>query len=418
MSSSIPKVAAKALDGTYSVRTRDLHAQRHAEIEVAPLPHVAIEAAAKLLDYVVEAVIGRGKRLEPGQNVGVPLGIDGHEDIPALFLGVRAVEHEAPTGGFFAKVRGTANYGVLRLTDLPWPNQDTSPTDALEALATLMLYRANCRLVTGDNEGALQELRDSLALAPGNADDPPSFAPPDDSTLNWQNHLTYLRLAELTDVDSEREACRREAYTRFPWLARRELGCLPADLTELSEPALVEDVKNLIAHNLEYPHASAGPHEAMCFLASPIWFADEHGDVGRAPALVPVGFVDYYFGGRLAEPEIADALALLAARCILRYAAAPWELAAHTKDARQMYAGPSTVQMPGAAIPYRPWQMLASAVVAEAARYMHAGATLDELHAIFGLRDEPALVASLRAKVEQLGPWETSQYMAALGVPS
>ena len=413
---NIQKLVSDLGDGAFSVRTIGLRAHRHAEIEIAPIPFGAVEAAAKLVDYVVDAVIGKGKQLKAGENVGLPLSIAGHDEIPSVFVGVHATEFEPASGGFFAKMRGTANHGVLRLTDLP----GSQPGPPVHAVAAMMLHRADCRLVTGDSAGALQELRESIRMNPGdpNAGPPPAFETPGDSVLNWENHLSYLRLAELAD-EEEGTASYGQAYSRFGWLARRDLGCSPSELRGAPESILYEQAKNVVRLNLSHPGIAPGPHAGLRFVASPLWVAGNDGVVLREASLIPAAFVDYYFGGRLASPDVGDALARLAAQCVARNLAAPWIPSLMTKDARQMYRGSGTASAPVAGVTYRPWHFLLSAVIAEAARYVHAGATNEELHEVFGLaRRRGELPPSLKSKTAAIEIWETQQYSSAMFAPS
>jgi hypothetical protein len=412
MGLDIQKVANESDDGTFSVRTNGLHAHRHAELEIAPLPRAAVQPAAKLIDYVIDAVVAKGKQLRPLENVGLPLAIGGHEEIPAVFVGVHATEHEAASGGFFAKMRGSASYGTLRLIDFP----GSHPGPPLNALATIMLYRANCRFVTGDADGARQELRESIEMTPGDPNAGPPPALETDSQLNWQNHLSYLRLAELADAE-ESNRCYRQAFSRFTWLARRELGCSPSELARASEDVLIEGAKDIIRANLANPGVAQGPHDGLRFVASPLWVAGSEGNAVREASLIPAGFVDYYFGARMASPDVTEAVARIAAQCVVRNAAHPWVISFMTKSAREMYTGSGIASTSVTGVPYRPWHFLLSAVIAEATRYLRADATDEELRHTFGLTGGAAEPPpSLQSKIARLETWETNQYSAGIGV--
>ena len=70
-------------------------------------------------------------------------------------------------------------------------------------------------------------------------------------------------------------------------------------------------------------------------------------------------------------------------------------------------------------IPYRPWHFLLSALLAEVARYLYAGATLEELEEAWAIASpDPALAASLQAKMSALEVRETDAYTAAIFGPS
>jgi hypothetical protein len=56
-----------------------------------------------------------------------------------------------------------------------------------------------------------------------------------------------------------------------------------------------------------------------------------------------------------------------------------------------------------------------SAVIAEAARYVYAGATVEELHLVFGSHgDDAQRDGTLKEKMAALESWETRQYTAGL----
>lgn len=421
MALNIQKVAADTADGTFFVKTQGLEAHGHAELEIVGIPRPAVEPAAKLIDYVIETVIeGKGVQLKARENVGIPLLVGGHEEIPAVFVGVHAAEGAPPAGGFFSKLRGTATKGVLRLVDLPG-SQHGPP---FAALASMMLYRSNCRFVTGDHAGAIAELNAGIEMTPG---DPSAGPPPQfdtgDAELNWQNHVSYLRLAELLNP-VEAGAVYRNVFSRFSWLSRRELGCLLGELNFAAGPsaeqALIEEALNIIRGNVGRPAVAPGPHPGLRFVASPLWTPREDGTSVREASLIPAGFLDYYFGGRLAEPAVAEALARLAAECVARHAQEPWKVSFMTRGAREMYKGMGAA-LPASDVigPSRPTWFLLSAVIAEAARYLHAGGTYDELRSTFGLSGTPPeLPESLAAKVVALETWEAQQYMTGIGGPS
>jgi hypothetical protein len=416
MSLNIPKQASESADGTFCVRTAGLGAHRQAELEIVGIPVSAVEAAAKLIDYVVESVIERGQTtLKPGENVGLPLSVAGDDRFPGLFIGVHAAESEPPSGGFLAKLFGSSNRGTIRLLDLYGPRN----TPPLAALATMMLFRANCRVAIEDTDGAIEELRAAIEMVPG---DPAAgvFGDPtrSDVEVNWQNLGSYLRLAEIVGGD---EADQRLAtvFSRFDWLSRRELGCSPAELVAIGEAELFEEAAKILRHNLANPRIGPGPHAALRLVASPLWSRPETATTPsdaavRQVTVIPAGFVDYYFGDRLTEPEAAEQVARCAAQCVRKHAAHPWKVSSMTRGARELYVGAalSDENLPGS---YHPAHFLLSAVMAEAARYLHAGATPEELSAVFELTNSPAAPSeSLATKLADLESWEGQQYSAAL----
>jgi len=413
MSMNIMKDASEASDGTYAIRTQGLHAHRHAELEIVGIPRPAVEAAAKLIDYVIEVVIERkGAQLKHNQNVGFPLTIEGHEDVPPVFVGVRAVQAEPAAGGFFARMRGTAK-GVLRLADL----FDSKTDVPLTAVATLMLYRANCRVVTDDIPGAVVELKAAIEMMPGGASATrmPSFDT-GDARFNWQNHLAYLRLSELLTDENERASILGRTYAQFEWLAMDEFGATVGELAKLGEEDLLEEAKRILQTNLENPMLVPGPHEGLRSVGSPIWTPGAEGTSVRAASLIPAGFVDYYYGVELKKDDIRQAVAEIAAAGVFLHRAGPWRLLEMTENARGLYKGVDS-PVAAAAADRHPAHTLLSAVMAEASRYLRAGASLDEIRAAFGLdaNDPGNLAEGLAQKVAILEAWETEQYVRAIG---
>jgi hypothetical protein len=137
----------------------------------------------------------------------------------------------------------------------------------------------------------------------------------------------------------------------------------------------------------------------------------------RLVSLIPTAFVDYYYGGQLENEQIAEALAHIAADCVGRHLNEPWRVAKMAEEACELYKAASSraVDLMG---PRHPAHMLLGAVLAEAARYLRAGASLDEIQAVFGMRPDPAgsLTAGLEQKMSALETWELKQYSRAIGV--
>ncbi|MCP4448757.1 MAG: hypothetical protein GY811_26000 [Myxococcales bacterium] len=305
--------------------------------------------------------------------------------------------------------------GTIRLTDIVGRIGDT-PVGALSAV---MLYRANCRLVTGDKPGAIVELRESIDAMPGDgtAGLVTDELDTGDAELNWQNHLAYLRLAELLEDEAEREDAYREAYTRFPWLAEAHFGASVAEIGRLDKEALRANAVRILAHNRKHPKLNAGPHEGLRMIASPIWTSGEDNSSVRVLSLVPAGFTEFYYGEKLDDDATAELVASIAAEVVGRYASNPWRLASMTEGARGMYGDSSS----GAPIAeqigkHNVSNMVLSAVMAEAARYVHAGATAEEMRIAFGL-DAIQESASLEQKLAAVEEWETQQYMQSMGAP-
>ncbi len=193
---------------------------------------------------------------------------------------------------------------------------------------------------------------------------------------------------------------------------------MPAELARVDEAILVEDAARILRTNRETPGIAAGPHAGLRVVASPLWVDGGDGVVVREASLIPAGFVDYYFGEHLSAAEVAASAARLAARCISAKASRPWELAELAARARQLYAGasPASVQVGTA---YRSWHFLLSAVLAEVARCLYAGATVEELEEAWGIvSPDPALAASMQAKMSALEARETDAYTAAIFGPS
>jgi hypothetical protein len=404
---NVRKQATEASDGTFVVRTEGLRSLRHAELEIAGVPRSAVEAAAKLIDYVVSSIVeAEGSELKAGENAGFPLTIQGHDDVEALFVAVRAIEAEPPAGGIVARMLGTAK-GVLRLADL----FDRSSDVPLTAVATVMLYRADCRVVTGDVPGAVAELRAAIEMMPGaaSAERMPALDT-GDARFNWQNHLSYLRLAELLDDEKERASVLGEAYARFEWLAMDELGATVGELSSLTGEELLAVARHVLQTNLARPMITPGPHEGLRIVGCPIWTHSGGGKSVREASLIPTAFVDYYFGDAMKRDENARALPEIAAACVSRWRAEPWRVLEMTRRARSLYLCPNAPILEAAAARH-PAHTTLSAVLAEASRHLHAGASLDEVRAAF---DTGELSEDLAGKLSALDAWEADQERRAI----
>lgn len=408
---NVEMCVAPGPDGTFTVRTNGFATQGRPEVEIGGVPEVAVQPAAKLIDYVVEAATAKGAPLVAEDTVGVPLVLEGeHGEHSSLAIVVRLITREPPSGSLFARLRGTGDPGVLRLADL----MGARAAPPFGSIATVMLHRAMSRSITGDAAGAVAELRASLALVPGHVAAGP---PPKDEfrglNLNWQNHQSYLRLAELVDV-SEATALQQTVYGLNPWLSVRELGYAGPTLNLPPEGVLAQETMGMVQRNLSVVGTFASPTPQVRCVLSPLWTVHDGHSV-RQLTVLPACFVDYYHGGRLAHPEVTGGVARLVASCLTRHASRPWELAAMTKWARETYRGEGIGDSLG---PARPWWFLASAVVAEAARYLAAGATWEELQSVFGVAEGRAHVPdSLAQKMENIRASEVEHYIGALESP-
>lgn len=173
------------------------------------------------------------------------------------------------------------------------------------------------------------------------------------SWVTWT--LSKPRLLKAFAQSPMRWRTPRQATCRFSQIARRELGCGPSDLASVSENILVEDAKNIIRANLAHAGVVQGPHAGLRFVASPVWVLGNEGNAVREASLIPAGFVDYYFGGRLASSDVTDAVSRLAAQCVVRNATQPWTISFLTRGAREMYAGSGVASATVAGMSYRPW---------------------------------------------------------------
>jgi hypothetical protein len=281
------------------------------------------------------------------------------------------------------------------------------------AIATVMLHRANCCVVTGEPERGLAELRAAISFMPGepSAEVPPTFDV--DGAINWGNHLSYLRLAELVGDVEEGDRLVRAAYERFGWLASEQLGASTWELSRLLEHELVREANRIIETNLGRPRIGERV-DSLQIIASPLWTpGDDHKSV-RKGSLVPHAFVEYCYGAALKDPATSAALAQIAVACVMRFRDQPWRLAKLTAEARKLYINAEAPVLEVVAV-RQPSHLVLSALLAEAGRLLRAGASLDEIRAHFGLDADARLHESLADKLAALEAWEGEQYIAALG---
>ncbi|MBX3193250.1 MAG: hypothetical protein KF819_40070, partial [Labilithrix sp.] len=348
------------------LRTRGVHTHDHPELEIIRVPQAGANAAADLINDLLSSVVDVGKALLAGERWGGALRV--RSDDPHRELAVALVARQAPEPG------------VLGLFDF-YPED---ATNAHQSIATMMVHQANRLVAGGEVAAAAALLRESIAIFPGAhlAGAPPELDLQGD--LNWQNHLAYLRLAEITPDPAESEHLLQEVHTRVEWLAERDLGgtvaAVRAALGVHDFSSMVRLAREILDHNVASPHAKHGPHEGVLLVASPLWSRGESGQAVRRFRLLPAGFAVMYLGEHLADPETADLVARRTYQLIEQHGARPWELAKHTALARNDCVGEGTLVV-DAGRPYELVHFIVSACVATATREFYAAARGDEFEA-------------------------------------
>jgi hypothetical protein len=398
--------ASETSDGIFVLRSRGLAPRRRAELEIAGVPKVALNAAAGVINMIAEYTVNKAEILAD-QTVGNTLAV--RDDGRQLLLAVRAVVSEQPAGGLWSKIIGSGK-GVLRLVDVTGRRDEPPRT----ALATMLVHRAAVRRAKDDDDGARTELEAAIATFPGDvgAGEPPSIGGAA-GTYDWQNHLAYLDLAALTaDVD-EAAACYERALARSDELARHEIGATIGELASfVGRPSadVEREATHIVEHNLSHPEEIAGPMPALIVIASPVWERDEDGNVARRASLMPAELASIYYGAAQAEKLLTRGPALVAqvlGREGMTAAKAAWI----ARSARYGWAGSKDGTMFAPFGKAHAVDGVVSSVLADMARCFRAGATDDEIALRYATGSE-----SLDAKLAELSTWEGDQYMSAMSL--
>ncbi len=399
--------ASETGPGVYVLRTRGLADKRRAELEIAGVPEVALNAAGGVINMIAGYSVSSAEVLAD-QTVGNVLTVG--DDERKLLLAIRAVVAEKPSGGLWSKISGGGK-GVLRLVDV------TGSTDAppRTALATMLIHRAAVRRAKDDAPGARSELEASIATFPGKPDagSPPSIGGAG-GIFDWQNHLAYLDLADLTEDVDAAAAHYGSALGRSDDLARRELGAALKDLDAFvgrASSEIPKEATRIIEHNLSSPTKSAGPTPSLVTIASPIWelAGDDGAQIARRASLVPTELVAIYYGSAQAERLLTTGAPLVAKILgaeTMTVARAAWI----ARGTRRIWVSEDAPMLQSIGAPH-PVHGLVSSVLADIARCVRAGGTDDEIALRY-----TATSASLDAKLVELSVWEGEQYLKVMSL--
>jgi hypothetical protein len=227
---------------------------------------------------------------------------------------------------------------------------------------------------------------------------------------NVGNYMSYCALARL---EPERvEHWYRLALERCAALERYELGAsLPPELEKeqlMAEVARIAD-SNLTSIPLELAvDRSTGDRSTeggLYWVPSPIWEPGLRRRAWRALSVLPRECARYVFGpGTQDRLKEEPALQALVADVYARVRAGPLDGLVETREVRHFFLGwpnvgnvqnderwnigsPHRKPIP---VDYQPHHKLLSTVMAEVCRYLLAGATLEELRAVFELDSDEA----------------------------
>ena len=399
--------AAETAAGMYVLRTRGLADKGRAELEIAGVPEVALNAAGGVINMIAGYTVNKAEVLAD-QNVGNVLAVG--DEGRKLLLVVSTVTAEKPKGGLWSKIAGGGSKGVLRLVDVSKGEGDAP----LTARATMLVHRAGGRLAQDDAEGARSELAAAIAILPGERDAGAAPEIASAGTFNWQNHLAYLELAKLAGDQMDDAALHfGEALARSPELARAQLGATVSEVMALTTEDIAREAARIIAHNASHVERGPGPTNALVTLGSPIWEVDAEGRACRRASLLPAALVGLYYEGVAAERLARDGAALVT-KILARDADRPWRAVWIARDTRDIWISEEAPLLApiGAA---HPAQGIVSCVLADLARLFRAGATDEEILVRYAA---PSLTGpeldSLSAKMADQERWEGEQYVAAM----
>lgn len=390
--------ASVAPDGTYGLRTSGLAAQKRPELEVVGVPESLLHSAAAVLNDVADYTVNRAEVLAE-QNIAFELAVKDNDE--SLLLAVRAEQAVAPSnGGFFGKLLGGGNKGVLRLVDVA----ARGSASALTAIASMQVHRSKVRLARGEEDAAREDLRAAVEAFPGGPDGDAregAEIEADGGAYNWQNHLAWLMLAELDDSVT----CFGDAVQRSRRLAREELGGTLEEIAATDAATARQVAERVLSENLA---RSEAPATANSVVFSPVWEVTADGSQAfRRASLVPVGFRELYFDGIAAE-RLREHGARLATDAFVAARGAPWTIAWRFRALRNVWLDRNAPRQPLAEV--LPAAGLVSTILVAVGRAFRAGASADDVAGYLEGRPSPALEKALLG----VDAWELEQYERAL----
>jgi len=397
---------AEGAPGLYTLTTDGLHRQGRPELEITGVPEVAAKAvAANVVNDLADYTVNRAE-VKHGQYVTLTKRLAGSTKEPLVFA-LKALWGRPPSGGIVARLTGKADRGVLRIVHPAAESADAVP---LTLLASAMVHRAEALALVDRAEEALAELEAAIQLYPGEpTDGPRPRLEGVDGDDNWQNRTAYRRWTRLAaklggDVYPA-------AFARCAPLAERKLGATLAAIAALDE--VRPQVAAIVAANLAAYQPRPGPTEELVIYRSPLWEPGGSGESRIGLTMLPRGFEESYYAGDARRALESGALVDAVAEAVAAHRHAPWRLLPLVDLGYAIYGDEAVPVAPAERRPGNPSHLLASALLADGARCVRAGMTVEMIRDRFA---DPQAAASPEAaeRIAALEAWEAERYVAAV----
>jgi hypothetical protein len=372
--------------------TNGLSTRKLPELELAELPLELARSGAGLLNLVA-GYCANEKPIKHGESWGSAMG--------GCFVAVR---------GFITTTDGRE---FLRLVDVDQKSADGQPHLAISTLAFLR----GMSVVEEDRDAALVSWLAAVSYFPGVPTSAPTRAQ-NGALVNDQNFLNWVALARH-DEEQHQAAHYRSALQRSPDLWRAEFG-----VTELPvlDAAAVKDAARTMITSLQDGELCQpwGPErmrfeglsgaDLMTMAPAPILEPTPEG-LMQSVSVMPFPFRAYFFEAPVREVIASESSLSLLAELYAAALAKPEEVLALTLDTRNVYLpaiGPEWLLGSEDAAPRRAMSLsgpslpVLSRLVADLGRRFAAELSVDEVRAIFGLRDDAALRESAERKMSAL----------------
>jgi hypothetical protein len=394
----------------FRLRSEGLAERGLPELEMIDVPEARARDAAVVINQVADYVATKS-RIEDGQRLAIraPSGA-----LVATLQAGSPSSSSAPPPGLFARMFGGARTTHVQRVHEPLDTMEHPRT----LLSTVMLWRARAQIEAGDVEGARRELFASVAYFPGDpgkrSDLFMGFA------YNWQNHLSYAALSEISLDDGERRAWMDKALERSEELEQELLGDSAADLARASREDLLAETDRIVTENLRTAPSRHPVTGAVVAFGSPTWRRESTSSgptVARSMTVLPELFERYYYDPLVAVQLRSPSVRAIAVDVLLARRGEPAELALTARDIASIYEG-DVAEAPAMVIDppyYRPGDRLLSLLLADIAKRLFAGLTEAELRAGYGLSQDRGLAQSAALKLAEIDRREGEAYMDALG---
>jgi hypothetical protein len=323
--------------------------------------------------------------------------------------------------GFLVATRVLANgEGVLRLVDVDAESVDSPAKTAICATAV-----SRARLLYSEHpDVSALILKNALSWFPGEIGE--GLELQNDELCNQSNSLAWLARSKQVSDPAEKLSLFRGAIERSRALAMAELGgpypdALPNGMVVADVARLVEA---LLAGSSGLPQRPPGAGAGVAFLMSPALRLGPDGALAQSLAIGPVAYREYFYGGRTPRALRDAAVHEHVATIFDAWSSDPrMALVLSAETTHDVYEGGYRFDD---ATPTRPFEFqsaartnehipLLSRILAQVAREIAAGASLEESAARWGIANDPNAAAAASNKLRALAAREERIIREAYG---